>query len=162
MPSMNSASRAHSSSLRWPRNLRFGHLIRSRPIRRLRALPALATNSSHGCPGAPDLPHQRFVRATDRAPSVASLALNLVASLTVRSRARLSYINWLRGRARLRTPRFVPARPIAALAIVRCRGTRQPCSSRARWGLTLRSTGRAGTRLDLRRAARRRAGYLQR
>jgi hypothetical protein len=29
-------------------------------------------------------------------------------------------------------------------------------------GLTLRSTGRAGTRLDLRRAPRRRAGYLQR
>jgi len=159
---MNSASRAHSSSLRWPRNLRFGHRIRRPPIRRPRALRALATDSTHGCPGARDLPHLRFVRAADRAPSVTLLAPDLVASLTGRSRAPYSDIDWLCGRARLRTPRFVPARPITALAIVPCRGPRQPGPRRARWGLTQRSTGRAGTRLDLRSPSRRRAGYLQR
>jgi len=159
---MNSALRTRPSSLRWPRNLRFGHLIRCRPIHRLRALRALATDSTHSYPGAPDLPQQRFVRATDRAPSVDLLALDLVASLAGRSRAPFSPINCLRGRALRRTPRFVPARPIAALAIVPCRGHRQSSPSRARWGLTQRSTGRAGTCLDLRPPSARRAGYLAR
>ena len=89
---MNSASRAYSSGRRWPTNLRFGHLIRRRPSQRLRALRALVNASTYGCPGAPDLARQRFVRAADRAASVATLTLDLVASLTVRSRAPFSYM----------------------------------------------------------------------
>jgi hypothetical protein len=149
--------RVYSSS-----SLSFGHLIRRRPVHRLRALRALTRASTHGCTGAPDLPHQRFVRAADRAASVATPTLDLVASLAARSRAPFSYMNGLCGRARLLTPRFVPSRSIAASAIA---PSDCPCPSfprHARWGLTQRSTGRAGTRLDPRRASRRRAGYLAR
>jgi len=141
---------------------RFGHLSCLRLPNWLRALRAFATASTHGCPGAPDLPRQRFVRTTDRAPSVAPLALARVASLTVGSRAPFSYMNGLCGRARMPAPHFVPARLIAALAIAPCLGHWQSGPSRARWGLTLRSTGRAGTCFDLWSPSARRAGYLAR
>jgi len=124
---------------------RFGLLSRRRTAHCLRALRALATDSTRGYTGAHDLPRQRFVRATDRAPSVATLTLTLVASLTVRSRAPFRYLGLRHGRARMPAPRFVRARPIAASAILPCLGPWQSVPLHARWGLTLRSTGRAGT-----------------
>ena len=65
------------------------------------------------------------------------------------------------------------ALPVRALHFVRADQSQQqlPCRasvvrhwiySRMRWGLTQRSTGRAGTRFDLRSPSAQRAGYLAR
>jgi hypothetical protein len=145
-----------------PINSASGHPIRHRPAHCLLALRALASDSTLGYTGAPDLPPQRFGRATDRAPSVATLPLTLVASLIIRSRALFSHVGLSYGRARMLPPRFVSARPRAASVIVPYLGRWQSGHSRASRGLTLRSTGRAGTCFHLRSPSARRAGYLDR
>jgi hypothetical protein len=89
---------------------------------------------------ATSVPHrcQRCIGANRCAPGGPSPSHRFLSAFAARPRVVASRVQSPR-RARVH-PRFVdPAR-----------------------ALTLRSTGRAGTRLDLRRASRRRAGYLQR
>ena len=105
---MNSASASSFIAIALPPGaslgvaLSFGHLNRRRLAHWLRALRALATASTHGYTGAPDLPRQRFVRAADRAASATTLPSTLVASLTDRRAAHAFDTVLL---ARFRSPR---------------------------------------------------------
>jgi hypothetical protein len=124
MPSMNSAS----------------------VTRLLRALRAFSSASAYGYTGAPALPGQRFVRAADALRQ----CLRSHHPLCLRSlsgRAPCNHSAWLRWRASNPGDALRARKPIAASAIVprvvvRARGC-------ARWGLTTRSTGPAGTCFDL-------------
>jgi hypothetical protein len=152
---MNSASPApEAASMR--------SMNRTSVTRFLRALCALALASRFGGNGRAWSPTS-VLRARRRcAPPVTTLTSTLVPSLAVWSRAIQYSHNGCVGALPTPASRFVPVgqsrHPLSRRGSVlgpwvRCR---------ARWGLTLRSTGPAGTCFDLRSASARRAGYLAR
>ena len=154
VPSMDSPSRVlHASSM--------PSLNSASVTRLLRALRAFASVSTFGYTGAPGLTRRRFV--------CAGVALRQ----RLRSHQTLC-LRWLSGRApfggcaRLRWRAcnsgiaLRASRPIAALPSRRTSVLARRARGRACWGLTLRSTGPAGTCFDLRSPSARRAGYLDR
>jgi hypothetical protein len=134
---------------------------RASRARLLRALRAFASTFAFGYTGAPGLPRQRFVRTA----AAFHQRLRSHQPLCLRSRsdrAPVRHCGWLRWRACNPSIALRASRSIVALLSRHASVLAHRARGRAHWGLTLRSTGPAGTCFDLRSASARRAGYLYR